>query len=160
MLKIASYTVLLPIVIEPWYVHCQNKSYSKTKQTRIVKAKFILLTLLAFFIIMATQQPPWINQKIKQFFFLISFDFLIYKTNQKNILPTFCQVPFFPFLLPWGGSHFCYCYATMKSPTNFPDQTWPQKVNSIHGYNLKAILSKDLQALSLFLQSAYFFSVL
>ena len=45
-------------------------------------------------------------------FFSISFNFLFYKTNKKNILQTFCQVPFFPFLLPWGG----YTFAVATQP--------------------------------------------
>ena len=56
-LKIASNTVPLAIVIEPYSMDCLSESYSKAEQNHIAQAMFLFYSLMAFSIIMATGKP-------------------------------------------------------------------------------------------------------
>jgi len=57
LLKIASNTVPLAIVIEPYSTDCLNESYSKSEQNHISKAMVLFYSLIAFSITMATGKP-------------------------------------------------------------------------------------------------------
>ena len=56
-LKIASNTVPLAIVIEPYSMDCLSESYSKAEQNHISQAMLLFYSLMAFSITMATGKP-------------------------------------------------------------------------------------------------------